>query len=345
MKSQILLVDQAPSIQSLFASSSAKQALVFCDQKLKALPFVKKWRKSPRLAFYDLPSGEKTKSLERLPRHIEKINSLIPDFDKSSTVFIGLGGGSLLDLTGFLASIYKRGVPFVAVPSTWLSALDSAHGGKNAINFKKIKNLLGAYHFPSSVFIVKRLLKSNPKNLEDSAYGELLKTALIAGGGFYHKLKTSFLNNQQNIDIYPFMRQAVKTKMKIVKQDPLEQKSLRTKLNLGHSLGHIIEAHQPLDHGKAVLQGLLFSLKWSHHKKFLNDRDFKEITQLIPLKSKIKKIHLQSFLKYLRQDKKHKRNQKLDFIFIKKAGRVFIKTISEKEMIQEARRQSLIKNV
>ncbi|MBC6415552.1 MAG: iron-containing alcohol dehydrogenase [Bdellovibrionales bacterium] len=344
MKSQIFFLKQLPSFKFLLSKTSSKQALVFCDKKLKNSLLLKKWEKNSHLTFYNLNSGEKTKSLEHLPKHLQKINSLIPDFDKNLTLFIGLGGGSLLDLTGFIASIYKRGVPFVAIPSTYLSAIDSAHGGKNALNFKKVKNLIGTYHFPQAVLIIKELLKNNPEHLKESAYGELLKIALIEGGLFYKKLHSHFLKSKQ-INIYPFLKQAIKAKMKIVAQDPFEKKSFRLKLNLGHSLGHILEAYHFMDHGRSVLYGLLFSLRWSYHKKFLNLKNFKEIKKIIPIKSKLKKIPLQTFIKYLRQDKKHKRNEKLNFIFIKKPGQVLIKTISEKEMIQEAKRQSLIKNV
>ena len=400
MKSKIFFLNEIPPIKEIFLSislnkrknnevnpnrsnSKLKQVLVFYDKKLE--DSLLKWKENPQVLFYRLNSGEKTKSLEELPQHITKINSLLSDFDKKKTLFLAVGGGSLLDLVGFLASIYKRGVDFISLPSTWLSAIDSAHGGKNAINFRGVKNLLGTYHFPQAVFIVKELLKTNPKSLEESAYGELLKISLIEGGSFYKKLKTKvlyspdFLTSYQkadqknlsknlyqtdshsldslkrkgeenksgrkknsSIDFFPFLKPAIKAKMKIVKRDPFEKKSLRQKLNLGHSIGHVLEACQSLSHGHAVLEGLSFSLKWSFYKSYLKEKDFKEIQSLIPIHLKTKPISQSVFLNYLRQDKKHRLNQKLDFIFIQKPGKVFIELVSEEEILKEAQRQKLI---
>lgn len=327
-----------PNLSNSLSYNKRRQILVFYDKKLKSA-FIK-WKKHPQLFFYELNSGEKTKSLEELPKHITKINSLLPDFDKKRTLFLAAGGGSLLDLVGFLAGVYKRGVDFISLPSTWLAAVDSAHGGKNALNFKGVKNLLGSYHFPQAVFIVKELLKANPKSLEESGYGELLKISLIEGGGLYKKLKTK----TPPVDFFPFLKPAVKAKMKIVRQDPFEKKSLRQKLNLGHSIGHILEARHSLSHGHAVMQGLLFSLNWSFHKGFLSGKDFKEIQSLIPDSPKLKPMPEAVFLKYLRQDKKRKLNQKLDFVFIKKPGEVFIESVSEKEILKQAQKQKLIKS-
>ncbi|MCY4321620.1 MAG: 3-dehydroquinate synthase [Bdellovibrionaceae bacterium] len=357
-------------------SPQFKQALVICDKKFQSSPLLKNWKKNKQFKFYYLKSGEQSKSLECLPQHIKKINSLISDFDKSSLLFIGLGGGSIIDLTGFLASIYKRGIPVVFIPSTWLSALDSAHGGKNALNFKGIKNLLGTYHFPKAIYIIEELLKQNPKNLEQQAYGELLKIAFIKGGNFYKSLRQSILANFKNsnkrvvhsaFSIKKFLQTAIEAKMAIVKKDPFENKIERKKLNLGHTVGHVLEASQSLPHGIAVLYGLLFSLNWSYHKAFLSKKNYEEMKSLILLKlfdlsfttlntfiginskknnkklnKNIKKIPLSLFKSYLRQDKKHKEGFKIEFIFIQKPGKVFFKTVLEKELIQEAKRQSFL---
>ena len=404
-------------------SSHFKQALVICDKRFQFSPLLKKWKKNKKLKFYYVRSGEKTKSLEQLPQHIQKINSLIFDFDKKATLFIGIGGGSVIDLTGFLASIYKRGLPVVFIPSTWLSALDSAHGGKNAVNFKNVKNLLGTYHFPKAVFIVEELLKQNPNELKQQAYGELLKIAFIKGGIFYKNLyqlgieshspstrqkpprkshsvgshekpRIEFKNStdikrehfiKPKINIQKFIQMAIESKMEIIKKDPFEIKGERKKLNLGHTVGHILEAVKSLPHGLAVLHGLLFSLNWSYHKGFLSKKHFKEMKNLIllnkmdlsfpadfgdshfrgkteqanksdsfsekskrrigksnPVGIKGKKISLSLFRHYLRQDKKHKIGLKIDFVFIKKPGQVFVESVLETGLIKEAKRQSLI---
>lgn len=384
---------QLPAVQKILLSPQFKQALVLCDKRFQSALLLKKWRANKKLKFYYVKSGEQTKSLEQLPQHIEKINTLISDFDKKAFLFIGVGGGSVLDLTGFLASVYKRGLPVVFIPSTWLSALDSAHGGKNALNFKSIKNLLGTYHFPKAVFVVNELLKQNPDILEKQAYGELLKMAVIRGGAFYKKLHhLVFAGVNSTGIIQRLLKAAVDSKRLIVKKDPFETKGERKKLNLGHTIGHVLEAVESLPHGLAVLHGLLFSLNWSCHKGFLSKKNYEEMKALILLNQpdlnfvgavcfyqnagfykradssknssswnnnfsgkegkkakssnriglKNKKIPLNLFKHHLRQDKKHKQGFKIDFIFIKKPGLVFAQSVSEKDLIQEAKRQLLL---
>lgn len=345
-----------PSLNSVFSSTSPhiKQALVFCDKKLKNHPSLKKWKKNKNVKFYYLPSGEKTKSLEKLPFHIQKILKLNPDFDKKSLGFISLGGGSLGDLTGFLASIYKRGLPVIHFPTTWLSALDSAHGGKTAINFQNIKNLLGTFHFPKGVFVVESLLNQNPDKQKREAFGELLKIAFIEGGTFYQKLSSALRTHSQwkaknqsslkkgSFPIEKWIKPAIRAKMKIIQKDPFEKKDLRKKLNLGHSLGHLLESLYPLPHGLAVEQGLLFSLNWSFYKGFIPEKYFKEMKEILLQKKPRKKINPALFKKHLRQDKKHRQGYKLDFVFIKRPGSVLIKKVSEKDFLKEARRQGFI---
>ena len=354
MSTACFFSEALPSLKKIFSSVGPKrnQALVFCDKRFQTHPLLKKWRESKKLKIYYLSAGETNKSLEKIPQHIKKILSLSQDFDKDSFFFIGLGGGSLIDLTGFLSAIYKRGAPVVYFPTTWLSALDSAHGGKTAVNFQNIKNLLGLYHFPKAVFIVKSFLEQNSPKLKSSAFGELLKIAFIEGGDFYKKLKSVFQKDpffkefqmfkpksQNPID--QFLKPAIQAKMKIVRQDPFE-KSLRKKLNLGHTVGHILEVLYPLPHGEAVAQGLAFSLNWSFHKGLISKKNFEEMRGLIPQKTISKKIPVALFKKNLRQDKKHKAGYKLDFAFIKKPGFVFLQTVPEKALLKEAKRQNLI---
>ena len=333
----VFFSDHLPPLRKVFLSVNPKvnQALLICDKKFQSHPLLKIWRKNKNLKFYYVNSGEKTKSLEQLPLHIKKILSLNTDF--GSFFFISFGGGSLIDLTGFLASIYKRSVPVVHFPTTWLSALDSAHGGKTAINFQNIKNLLGSYHFPKAVFIVNDFLKQNSIQLKKEAFAELLKIALIEGGPFYNKLK----KEQNKNSLEKFLKQAIQIKMKIVSQDSFETKKIRKKLNFGHTVGHILESLHPLPHGTAVAQGLLFSLNWSFQKGFINKKSFEEIKKLIP-KKKISKISPVLFKKFLKQDKKHKKADNLDFVFIKKPGDVFLKSVSEQEIFIEAKKQGLI---
>ncbi len=327
-----------PSSVKIFSllDSPYQKALVVCDLKLKNNPLLKKWLKDDSFQFYFIKSGEASKSVEKLDIHLKKILYLTKKINQTEIVFISIGGGSIGDATGFLASIYKRGVPLIHIPTTYLSALDSSHGGKTALNFQNIKNFVGTYWFPNAVFIVRDFFKTLSKKQKESAFGELLKMAIIDGGSFYKDVKKYVLKDFSD----KMIKQSISLKMKIVHKDPYEKKSIRKILNLGHTIGHILEVLCALPHGVAVLHGLLFSVEWSFQKGFLSQRYFQEIKSLIPVKSK--KVSQTQFIKWLQRDKKYKSKQHLDFIFIKKPGDVFVKSVSEQEIVLEAKRQGII---
>ena len=319
-----------------------RKALVICDSKLKTHPSLQAWQKNSIFSFYFVSSGEGTKSIEHLSRHLKNILSLCENCGKDHLVFISVGGGSLGDLTGFLSSIYKRGVPLIHIPTTWLAALDSAHGGKNALNFSGIKNVVGTYHFPQAVFIVEEVLKSLPLKQKRMAFGELLKIALIEGGSFYKSLKQQ--SDWRKFSWEKFLKQGIASKIKIVRQDPFEKKSLRRALNFGHTVGHILEAAFKIPHGQAVMQGMLFSMEWSARKNFLNKKELQNLRSLIPGDFLItKKIPMVLFKKLLRQDKKYKDPSCLEFVFIHRPGTVTLQRVKEREILQEAQRQGLVR--
>ena len=344
MNDGVFFHSHLPSPKQVILKSypSAKKMIVICDKKLKNRPALKPWRKS-LVSFYFISSGEKEKTVERLPFHLEKILSLTKGVGKENLLLVSLGGGSIGDLTGFLAAIYQRGVPLVHFPTTWLSALDSAHGGKTALNFKKIKNAVGTYWFPKNVFIIRDFLKTLSKEEKQSAFGELFKTALISGGAFYNDLKNAPPKSTQ--DWEKFLKQGITIKRDVVKKDPYETKGLRRKLNLGHTLGHILESAHDLPHGQAVLKGILFSAEWSFNKNLLNHKNLIEIKTLVSLNStskEIKKISSVKFKKLLERDKKRNKDSNVDFIFINRPGNVIIQPVSQKDILEEAKRQGWV---
>lgn len=328
-----------PSIKQVFTSAGKNktQAIVICDKKFRSSSLLQDWRKNKKLHFYYLTSGESAKSFKQLSTHIKKIQSLSTSFNAFHGFFISLGGGSLIDITGFLASIYKRSCAVIHCPTNMLAALDAAHGGKTSCNFDNVKNVLGTYHFPKAVFIIKDFLNQNSKKLQDQARGELLKMALIKGGLLYKKYQT-----QAYSDMQAYLKLAIQAKMDIVMKDPYELASLRKTLNLGHTIGHVLEVLYNLTHGEAVLQGIHFSLNWSFKKKFINLKYFTEIKKLLPQQKIYKSKSITLFKKYLKQDKKYTKNMQIDFVFIKKPGCVFVKSIKEHHLLQELKRQNLI---
>ena len=367
IKKRVYLSLNLPSKTFLFKIIGFKTVIIILDRKLALKPNIKRWLKN--FMVYSVTAGEKLKDLHNFAFHAENI--LKTAENKKIQGFISLGGGSVGDFTGFLASIYNRGVPLIHIPSTWLSAIDASHGGKTALNIQSSKNIFGSYHFPKAVFIVKNMLSSSPLKEQLSAQGELIKTALLAGGGFYAKLiknikfkntlhKTSkpqltkykqkknksfsgFLSIEQ---MHEFLLPAVSYKLKITAEDPFEKKFVRQKLNFGHTIGHVLESYFKIPHGTAVLYGITFSIQWSCKIFSISPLFLQQISFLLPYHKKLtqylKNIPLNSLKKLLSQDKKRMDHKTLNFVFIKKPGQVFIKTVSFHQILREIQRQKIL---
>ena len=155
LKEGISFSVKLPSKKVLSKVIGSYSFIIVCDKKLKKLSQVKSWLKNQLV--YDVSAGEQLKELSSFDSHVQKVLKLAGQ--QHIQGFVSLGGGSVGDFTGFLASVYHRGVPFVNIPSTWLSMMDSAHGGKTALNVKGVKNILGSYHSSKAVFIVKKFIK------------------------------------------------------------------------------------------------------------------------------------------------------------------------------------------
>ncbi|HBG71849.1 MAG: hypothetical protein A2W93_12710 [Bacteroidetes bacterium GWF2_43_63] len=181
------------------------------------------------------------------------------------TVIICIGGGSLTDLGGFMAAIYKRGLRTVYIPTSLLSMTDASLGGKNAINCGEAKNQLGTIRFPEFTFITTAWFTSLPPSEMKSGYAEIMKHALLDGRSF---IKTML--GIRNAEIAPsaqLLIRSIRVKMKIVTDDPYEKHG-RHWLNLGHSFGHAYESYfnslgKSISHGHAVALGLAEALCFS----------------------------------------------------------------------------------
>ncbi len=245
---------------------------VLYDKKLK-----KHLSKISGTVVFSLPvvAGEEVKSLKAF----EKITSQLNDLEKNKGSIEGicvLGGGSLGDVGAFIASVYRRGVRLVMVPTTYLSVIDSAFGGKTAINFAGAKNQIGSFYPSECVLIHKKILPNDKKLIRD-AFAEILKMAILESGLWKLLLK------QKKLDSKAFWKMAAPTiqaKLKIVKADPREKLGLRHKLNLGHTLGHVFEKLAPLTHGEAVALGLFYELEIFYLSGKLNEELYLDILDL-----------------------------------------------------------------
>ena len=302
---------------------------IICDQKLK--PKIQKWIQQKGIYF--VSGGESLKDINKFPLHVQKIAKKISLLKKKPSCFVGIGGGSLTDFTGFFSSLYKRGRPVYYIPTTLLSALDAVHGGKTAVNLGAVKNYLGTYHFPKKVFIIKNLIQSHP--LWKPALGELIKIALVQSFSLYKKLNKT---NLHSFDcVWPLLPYGIQAKLDIVQKDPFETKGFRKHLNFGHTLGHGLERLQNLPHGQAVAVGMKLALFWSLEKKILK---FPQAQQLLDLVQVCIPVHFKPQVsvrllkKLFFEDKKSVDSHFIDFVFLKKPGQAVVQKTSVMELVQ-----------
>jgi shikimate kinase/3-dehydroquinate synthase len=173
---------------------------------------------------------------------------------------VALGGGVVGDLAGFCAATYQRGVPVVHVPTTLVAQVDSAYGGKTGVDLPQAKNYIGAYHHPAAVLVDPDTLDTLPRHELAAGYVEVLKTALIAGGGLWERVAANEPIDERTI------LACARTKLRVVAEDERDA-GRRQVLNLGHTVGHAIETvtgYERYRHGEAVGLGLLAALRLSN---------------------------------------------------------------------------------
>jgi shikimate kinase/3-dehydroquinate synthase len=237
----------APSSVHVVADATVND--LFGAELLDALPI------RPR-SLHLVGPGEGAKTFAVLERVAAEL--LEAGIDRDSVV-VGLGGGATTDLAGLAAALLARGVRWIAVPTTLLAMVDAAVGGKTAINLGSIKNPVGAFHHPAAVVIDPSLTRSEPDRTFRAAMAELVKTALIGDAALFEEIEARprALLDRSPAALLDAVRRAVRVKARVVVQDPDEQ-GLRAVLNLGHTVGHAIEAASAgeISHGEAVAMGL-----------------------------------------------------------------------------------------
>jgi len=261
-------------------------------------------------------------------------------FDRSSTL-IAFGGGVIGDMTGFLASIYQRGIEFIQIPTTLLSQVDASVGGKTGINNSYGKNLIGAFYQPSAVYIQTEFLKTLPKREFGAGVAEIIKMAVTFDREFFDFLKQNDLKDEKNLEIA--IAKSVKTKAKVVELDEKES-GVRAVLNYGHTFAHVVEHETNFKtylHGEAVGIGIVMANTLSCKLGLLSEDEAKEIKELlerydIPTSYKIKDID--SFYEDFFLDKKTKNNL-LTFILANSIGGYEIKKDISKDVVLETLRE------
>ncbi len=228
-----------------------------------------------------LPDGEKFKNLEVLNQVFDKL--LDSRFSRQVTM-IALGGGVIGDMTGFAAACYQRGVPFIQVPTTLLSQVDSSVGGKTAVNHALGKNMIGAFYQPQCVIADTKTLNTLEDRQLASGIAEVIKYGLINDRAFFEWLEanmTALKNRDPDVLAYAIER-SCQDKADIVAKDETEQ-GVRALLNLGHTFGHAIETGVGYGnwlHGEAIATGMLMAADLSARMGWMSQDDVNRIRNI-----------------------------------------------------------------
>ena len=334
-------------------SINFNQCLVIADKNVPKKLINKVLNSLPKkkISLYYFNSSEKNKN----QKSVNKILSILlsKNFNRNDCV-ISVGGGITGDVSGFAASIFKRGLKFINIPTTLLSQVDSSIGGKTGINSKYGKNLIGAFYQPSLVISDIIFLKSLPRREIICGYGEILKHALISDKKFFSFLDT---NGSKIFCLQsPFIENAIfkscSFKKKIVEADEKEI-NIRKILNFGHTFAHAYEAtlgySKKLNHGEAVILGIKTAAKFSLSNNIMNVEEFNLIENHLNKFNLPKNINnffsmkkLNRILSFMKKDKKNNTN-KINLVLLKKIGAPIYKLQFEEKKINLFLRKELIK--
>ena len=282
--------------------------------------------KTKELHIITLPDGEEYKNMQSINYALDRLFDA--KFDRNSTL-IAFGGGVIGDMTGFIASIFLRGIKFIQIPTTLLSMVDSSVGGKTGINNKYGKNLIGSFYQPEAVYIDTYFLETLDKREFAAGMAEIIKMAVMFDKKFFEDIKNEKLTLEEMI------KRAVELKAEVVNQDEKE-KGIRSVLNYGHTFGHVIENitnYKTFLHGEAVSIGMVMANELSNTLGYLSKEEANEIKKLLekynlPTNFKIKNIN--EFYDHFFLDKKTLNNE-IKFIIPEKIGKYkIIKNIDEK---------------
>ena len=329
------------------------QCLVIVDKNVpkKLINEVLNSLTKKKVSLHYFSASEKNKN----QKSIDNILSILlrKNFNRNDCV-ISIGGGITGDVSGFAASIFKRGLKFVNIPTTLLSQVDSSIGGKTGINNKYGKNLIGSFYQPNLVISDINFLKSLPKREVICGYGEILKHAIIADRKFFIFLD---INGSKVLNLKsPFIEKAIfkscLIKKKVVETDEKEM-SIRKILNFGHTFAHAYEAtlgySKKLNHGEAVILGIKTAAKFSLLNDILNIKEFKLIENHLSKLNLPKDItnffsikNLNKILFFMKKDKKNI-TKKLNLVLLKKIGSPIYKLQFDEKKIHIFLRKELIK--
>jgi 3-dehydroquinate synthase len=273
-----------------------------------------------------LPAGEEHKTLDNVGLLAEQ---LIQRGATRHSLLIGVGGGMVTDITGFVASVYMRGIRLGFVPTTLLAMTDAAIGGKNGVNTGLYKNMIGTIRQPSFILYDTTLLRTLPHAEWCNGFAEVIKYGCIFDAALLNELQMHDVAYYQNnpAALNTLIQRCAAWKNKTVAEDENEQ-GIRKLLNFGHTAGHAIEKLYGLAHGQAVAIGMVIACRLSEQETGLAPAVTQQLSAMLPqygLPTHMG-MHHQQVMEVLKSDKKRK-NDQIDYILLTGKGQAVIKPL------------------
>lgn len=330
--------DVASAIKKLVDELSPVSVHIITDENVErdVLPLLD--LDYPRIC---VKAGDENKNLESLSQIWA---GLIEQNATRHSLVINIGGGVVTDMGGFAAATFKRGIRFINVPTTLLSAVDAAVGGKTGINFEGFKNEIGAFAPADAVVISTILFHSLPREELLSGYAEMLKHGLLSSREAYTELLEFDIVNADMPSLLPLLEKSVKVKEHIVEIDPKE-KGLRRALNLGHTAGHAFEGmalkrHSQMPHGYAVAYGMLVEMILSHLAEGYPSQELYRYADYLKAHSygapAISCDDYDALVEFMRHDKKNATRDAINFTLLAEPGTPLIDRTASTEEIKAA---------
>ena len=297
-----------------------KKVLIVTDENIPSSYYKDILNNIDQSYVYILPPGEKSKSFD----NYLKIQSRLVELSFTrNDVIVSCGGGVVSDLTGFVASTYKRGIKWISIPTSALSMIDASVGGKTAVDFDSIKNVIGTFYSPSLLLLDMDTLKSLPQRELTNGLFEALKMGFIMDKSILELMEDPF-NNLEEIIV-----KSIIAKDEVVAIDPKEE-NLRRILNFGHTIGHALESYfslgETLKHGEAVGYGMRFVIDDSLKEALKHYSSKLNLPQI-----NISKDDIPSLMKYIKNDKKAS-NKGVSFVFVDSSYKTNIKSLNNEEI-------------
>ena len=335
-----IIIEKNSILKEILKEEKKQKNFIIIDKKLLFL--ITKLKKNKNFDLITIQGGEKIKSLKYFEDITNKLLKL--KIDRKSCI-IAIGGGTIGDLSGFIASTVLRGVKFILVPTTLLSQVDSSIGGKNGVNTSYGKNLVGTFYQPNKVIIDHSILNFLPKKEIISGYAEILKHAIIKNKNFYFWLKKNYkkIIKLESKYISIAIMESIKIKAHFVKIDENEiliNDNSRAMLNFGHTFGHALESmnnyKKNLSHGEAISVGMCLAMKISCKMNLISNNEYNDFIlhlKNVGLPIYDKRIKKNTMYDVMMNDKKNTQNL-INLILLKRIGKAFYKRRLTKEKIK-----------